>query len=77
MAPTSRALAEQTLRTFRDIKDWNQVIMFPALEGDDVMTVAPTAGDIALNLCFHEVHHRAQAMAMLRLLSIPAQNLDY
>src|SRR5713226_6361009 len=72
-----RPIAEQTLQTFRDIKDWNRAIVFPAREGDDVMTVAPTAGDIALNLCFHEVHHRAQAMAMLRLRSIPAQNLDY
>jgi len=25
----------------------------------------------------HEVHHRAQAMAMLRQLGVAAQNLDY
>lgn len=72
-----RALAQQTLRTFKEVRNWSRVIVFQAKEGDEVMTVAPTAGDIALNLCFHEVHHRAQAMAMLRLMGVPAQNLDY
>ena len=34
-------------------------------------------GDIAAQLLLHEVHHRAQAMAMLRQLGVEAQNLDY
>ncbi|HET8679398.1 MAG TPA: DinB family protein [bacterium] len=72
-----RALAEQTSQTFRSITDWNRVIEFRTTEFGKEVHVFPTAGDIALNLCFHEVHHRAQAMAMLRLLGIPAQNLDY
>jgi uncharacterized damage-inducible protein DinB len=36
-----------------------------------------TAGGIAGQLLFHEVHHRAQVMTMLRLAGVPAQNLDY
>ncbi len=36
-----------------------------------------TAGGIAGQLLFHEVHHRAQVMAMLRLAGTPAQDLDY
>ncbi|MGQ0549944.1 MAG: DinB family protein [Armatimonadota bacterium] len=28
-------------------------------------------------MLLHEVHHRAQAMAMLRQLGVEAQNLDY
>jgi uncharacterized damage-inducible protein DinB len=36
-----------------------------------------TPADVATQLCFHEVHHRAQAMAMLRQLGVEAQNLDY
>jgi len=39
--------------------------------------VRATAGGIATQLLLHEVHHRAQVMAMLRQLGIPAQNLDY
>lgn len=36
-----------------------------------------TAGGLAGQLLFHEVHHRAQVMAMLRLAGAPAQDLDY
>lgn len=36
-----------------------------------------TAGGIAGQLLFHEVHHRAQVMAMLRAAGVPAQDLDY
>jgi uncharacterized damage-inducible protein DinB len=36
-----------------------------------------TLGDIATQLVLHEVHHRAQAMAMLRQFGVAAQNLDY
>jgi uncharacterized damage-inducible protein DinB len=72
-----RTLSEQTLQNFRSVEDWNRVMVFRAQEGDDTMTVAPTAGDIALNLCFHEVHHRAQVMTILRLLGVSAQDLDY
>lgn len=39
--------------------------------------IRATAGGIAAQLLFHEVHHRAQVMAMLRQLGIAAQNLDY
>jgi uncharacterized damage-inducible protein DinB len=28
-------------------------------------------------MLMHEIHHRAQAMAMLRQLGVEAQNLDY
>ncbi|MDQ7844198.1 MAG: DinB family protein [Armatimonadota bacterium] len=34
-------------------------------------------GDLAMQLLMHEVHHRAQAMAMLRQFGIEAQDLDY
>ncbi|HET7263458.1 MAG TPA: DinB family protein [bacterium] len=36
-----------------------------------------TAGGLAGQLLFHEVHHRAQVMTMLRLAGVPAQDLDY
>lgn len=36
-----------------------------------------TAGGIAGQLLFHEVHHRAQVMTMLRLAGVSAQDLDY
>lgn len=39
--------------------------------------IRTTAGGIAWQMLFHEVHHRAQVMAMLRLAGVPAQDLDY
>lgn len=39
--------------------------------------VQTTAGGIAAQLLFHEIHHRAQVMAMLRQMGVNAENLDY
>jgi uncharacterized damage-inducible protein DinB len=39
--------------------------------------IRTTAGGVAVQLLFHEVHHRAQVMVMLRLLGAPVQSLDY
>ncbi len=36
-----------------------------------------TAGGLAGQLLFHEVHHRSQVMSMLRQAGVPAENLDY
>jgi uncharacterized damage-inducible protein DinB len=41
------------------------------------MRVRATAGGIAGQMLFHEVHHRAQVMAMLRQVGVAAENLDY
>ena len=41
------------------------------------MRIRTTAGGIAGQLMFHEVHHRAQVMAMLRQVGVAAENLDY
>ncbi len=41
------------------------------------MRTRTTAGGIAGQLLFHEVHHRAQVMTMLRQAGVQAENLDY
>jgi len=41
------------------------------------MRTRTTAGGIAGQLLFHEVHHRAQIMAMLRQAGVAAENVDY
>ena len=45
--------------------------------GPKPMRIRTTAGGIAGQLMFHEVHHRAQVMAMLRQVGVAAENLDY
>jgi uncharacterized damage-inducible protein DinB len=44
---------------------------------DKTLVLTAKKSDIATQLLLHEVHHRAQAMAMLRQLGIAAQDLDY
>lgn len=39
--------------------------------------VRTTAGGIAGQLLFHEIHHRAQVMAMLKQVEVKAEDLDY
>lgn len=70
-------LAEWTGRTLRGETVWGRPV-------EDWWTtkrwrrgVRRTAADVATQLLFHEVHHRAQVMTMLRLLGVPVQGLDY
>jgi hypothetical protein len=42
-----------------------------------LLRVGFTPETLAFQLFYHEVHHRAQAMAMLRQLGIAAEGLDF
>lgn len=82
--PTFRELeaawTDQALRTrqaLASIADWETTVEYRPAGPDRTSIVAATKGDLATQLCFHEIHHRAQAMAMLRQLGVPAQDLDY
>jgi uncharacterized damage-inducible protein DinB len=69
-AETRAALARTT--------DWDREVTSRLLRpSGEAVRLTATKRDIALQILFHEVHHRAQAMAMLRQLGVEAQNLDY
>lgn len=57
--------------------DWDREVTSEIRWPDRVVTVTAAKADIATQLLLHDVHHRAQAMAILRQLGVPAQNLDY
>lgn len=65
-----RAVLEQTV-------DWDREVTSEIRWRDRIITLTTMKADIATQLLLHDVHHRAQAMAILRLLGVPAQNLDY
>jgi uncharacterized damage-inducible protein DinB len=74
------AWAEQAARTqdvIAKVRDWDAPIEYTATQSGKRIVVSTTKADIATQLCLHEVHHRAQAMAMLRQIGVPAENLDY
>lgn len=67
-------------------RDWGRVIeyaSFPNAKGERFM-IRATAGDYMVQLATHETHHRAQIMAMLRMMGDvtgegvrPLQDIDY
>ncbi|MGH2348207.1 MAG: DinB family protein [bacterium] len=78
LEPVWQDETERTVRTLREISDWNKPVEYLIRRADQpTLRVQTTTGGIAAQMLFHEVHHRAQAMAMLRQLGIPAQNLDF
>ncbi len=68
--PTVRA-------TLAGITDWEKEIERRVTDGGKTRVITVTRGEAAMQMLMHEVHHRAQAMAMLRQLGVEAQNLDY
>ncbi len=70
--------AEETRRTLREITDWSKRVEYTPINADrPTLRIRTTTSGIATQLLFHEIHHRAQAMAMLRQLGVPAENLDF
>ncbi|HLE77811.1 MAG TPA: DinB family protein [bacterium] len=78
LEPVWQRETERTAGALREIADWTAPVEYVVRPADrPAIRVQTTTGGIAAQLLFHEVHHRAQAMAMLRQLGIAAQNLDF
>lgn len=79
-ADVERAWAQQASRTratIAEIADWAKDFEYRTNwdERPTIVTVSPE--EMFTQLVLHEVHHRAQAMAMLRQFGIAAEDLDY
>jgi hypothetical protein len=59
------------------VEDWGREIEYTVRWGGRPVIVTVSPADIFAQLLLHEAHHRAQAMAMLRLLGVAAEDLDY
>ncbi|MBX3405730.1 MAG: DinB family protein [Phycisphaeraceae bacterium] len=58
--------------------EWGEVITYMAQRDDGKrVEVSATKGDILTQLVLHEVHHRAQAMNILRHLGVKVEDIDY
>jgi uncharacterized damage-inducible protein DinB len=71
------AQVPQTRATLEGITDWDRAVETRLVGRRRTVVLAATRRDIAMQLLLHEVHHRAQAMAMLRQLGTVAEDLDY
>ncbi len=73
-----RKLAPETRAVLDQITDGNQPVEYRfAPPNAPAVRIRTTAAGIASQMVFHEVHHRSQAMSMLKQLGVTAQNLDY
>jgi len=70
-------LADRTRRILREERQWERVVEWRTTATTPPMIVRTPAAGIAIQMMSHEIHHRAQVMAMLRQLGVNAQNLDY
>jgi uncharacterized damage-inducible protein DinB len=59
-------------------QDWTRRLeTISRLPGRKRMRVVFTPEKVAFQMLYHEVHHRAQIMAMLRQMGVAAENLDF
>jgi len=70
-------LNPQTRQALAGLDDPDRRIEYVSRLTTPAVRIRATAGGIAGQLLFHEVHHRAQVMAMLRQVGVAAENLDY
>jgi uncharacterized damage-inducible protein DinB len=70
--------ARSTRAALGAVRDWNANLEY-RVTGDDgrPAIVTASAADIFTQLVLHEVHHRAQAMNMLRQLGVASDDLDF
>ncbi len=59
---------------------WMVSVTYQMVDGEQVRSITAAPSDVFTQLAFHEVHHRAQAINILRQLGVyeqPPEELDY
>ncbi len=73
-----RKLEPETRALLAGITNWDAPVEYRfAPPNAPAVRIRATIGGLVSQLILHEVHHRSQAMSMLKQLGVPAQNLDY
>ncbi len=73
-----QGLSMETRAALTEVADWDAPVEYRMMPPNaPAVRIRTTRQGVASQLVFHEVHHRAQVMSMLRQLGIAAQNLDY
>lgn len=70
--------SEDTRAALGAVDDWVAKVEYEVTDDEGrQMVVTASKGDLLTQLALHEVHHRAQALNMLRHLGVPAAELDF
>lgn len=79
-ATLESAWKEQAGRTrgmITAVGDWGTELVYVVTRDGKRIEVTASPADLFTQLALHEVHHRAQAMTMLRQLGVKAEDIDY
>ncbi len=79
---TWRAQQQRVRTSMADERDWNRTITWLSFpddtRGNKRFRIICTAGELFTQLALHEVHHRAQVLAMLRIIGKTiVEDIDY
>lgn len=76
LEPAWHELAGRTRAVLAAVRDWNAEFDYRPMWNDRQIVTA-SAADIFTQMVLHEVHHRAQAMNMLRQLGVTLDDIDF
>lgn len=77
LEPVWTALAAQTRIDLAAVTDWATARVYHTTWDGKPYAYRASHGDIFAQLALHEVHHRAQALNMLRRLGVQTEDIDY
>jgi len=70
--------AAHTRSVLAAVDDWNREIQYQTLPDlGPQRTITTTPANLVTQIAFHEVHHRAQALNMLRHLGVATTDVDF
>lgn len=70
--------AGDTRAALSNVRDWSAALEYRVTtDAGRCDIVTTSAADIFTQLALHEVHHRAQAMNMLRQMGVAAEDIDF
>ncbi len=79
-AVLERAWREQAVRTRAElaaVSDWSAPLRYRVERRGEAFDIEATYDGMLIQMLQHEVHHRAQAMNMLRQLGVTTEDIDY
>ena len=70
--------ARETRAALAAVRDWDAPVRYRVTDDHGrLIEVRASAGDLMTQLALHEVHHRAQAMNILRQLGATVEEIDF
>jgi uncharacterized damage-inducible protein DinB len=69
--------ASRTRAALAAVGDWDKMIEYSTMFSKPRQIITATLADQFTQLAFHEVHHRAQALNILRQLGVQLEDIDY